>query len=286
VVAVARRTLGQRRIGHTGTLDPFATGVLPLACGRATRLVRFMSGANKTYEARVRFGVVTDSYDITGRVVQRSEHRPSGDAVVAAVEALRGEQLQTPPSFSAKRVAGQRAYDLARREIPVALDPVRVHLLLVEVITLTPDYLDVRLTCSAGYYVRSFAHDLGARLGCGACLETLRRTRSGTFGLDEAVTLAALHDGTAAGALIELPALLPDLDGVIVTPSGRDRLGHGQAIGPGDVERTLSRQVRPGPFEPVGSQDWIRVLDGAGALVGVALRGSANGSLHPAIVLI
>lgn len=285
MVSVARRTLGQRRIGHTGTLDPFATGVLPLACGRATRLVRFMSGANKTYEARVRFGMVTDTYDITGNVVRRAEDRPSGEAVMATVEAMRGEQLQTPPAFSAKRVAGQRAYDLARREMPVALAAVSVQLIQVEALTLTPEYLDVRLTCSAGFYVRSFAHDIGERLGCGACLETLRRTRSGTFDLGQSVTLAALHDGTARGAMVGLPELLHDLDGVIVTASGRDRLGHGQALRPVDVARTLSRQVVSGGPDPAASQGWLRVLDDTGDLIGVA-QAAADGALHPHIVLI
>ena len=116
VVAVARRAIGERRIGHTGTLDPLATGVLPLACGRATRLVRFLTASDKEYLATVRFGMTTDSYDVTGTETSRSALRPDRDAVTRALASLTGSYLQTPPAFSAKKVAGRRAYDMARRE--------------------------------------------------------------------------------------------------------------------------------------------------------------------------
>jgi tRNA pseudouridine55 synthase len=126
VVAVARRCLRERRIGHTGTLDPLATGVLPLMCGRATRLVRFFVSADKDYEATIRFGKSTDSYDITGVVTERSGRTPSRTAVEAGLQSLRGDYMQVPPAFSAKKVGGERAYTRARRDEPVALTPAPV----------------------------------------------------------------------------------------------------------------------------------------------------------------
>ena len=137
VVALARRTLGERRIGHTGTLDPLATGVLPLACGRATRLVRFLIASDKDYEAVIRFGVSTDSYDVTGTVVSTSGLTPRREEVESALEPLRGTYLQTPPAFSAKKVGGERAYARARRDEEVALTPVQVHVARAELLEFT-----------------------------------------------------------------------------------------------------------------------------------------------------
>ncbi len=295
VVAVARRALSQSRIGHTGTLDPFATGVLPLACGRATRLVRFMSASDKSYDATVLFGLVTDSYDITGTEVRRTDDRPMPSAVLATLDLLKHEKLQMPPVFSAKKIAGRRAYDLARNNETVALMPVPVHLRHIEVVDLTPDRLKVRLTCTAGYYVRSFAHDLGARLGVGACLEALRRTRSGHFVLAHAAALAAVTAGGGLDAMIPLNRLLPELDGVVVSTAGRERLGHGQTVRPVDVSSAFRGATAPdagtGPNTEAAAvtegapTEWVRVIDEAGALVGVARRGDPDGALRPDIVL-
>ena len=163
VVAMARRLLRETRIGHTGTLDPMATGVLPLACGRATRLVRFLATADKDYEAGIRLGIATDTYDVTGRETMRSDRRPSREAIAAALEALEGEHLQSPPPYSAKKIAGRRAYELARQVIAVQPAPVRVRLERAEITSFTDDVVTVRLTCSSGFYVRSLAHELGER---------------------------------------------------------------------------------------------------------------------------
>jgi tRNA pseudouridine55 synthase len=192
VVVAARRLLGEKRIGHTGTLDPLATGVLPLACGRATRLVRFLSAAEKEYEATVLFGVTTDTLDVTGEEISRSGRVPSRETLVAVLRSFEGEQLQVPPAYSAKKVAGRRAYELARRDEPVALDPVPVRVSRVELLEYGNDRCRVRLTCSAGFYVRALVRDLGERCGTGATLEALRRTRSGDFALDEAIDLTRL----------------------------------------------------------------------------------------------
>src|SRR6266545_1478652 len=195
VVAVARRLLGEKRIGHTGTLDPLATGVLPLACGRATRLVRFLSASDKEYEASILFGVTTDTLDVTGEETSRSGATPSRDALMAALRSFEGEQMQVPPAYSAKKVGGRRAYDFARRDEPVELAAVPVRVSRLELLEFGDDRCRVSLTCSAGFYVRALVRDIGARCGTGACLEALRRTRSGDFTIDEAVPLEAFERG-------------------------------------------------------------------------------------------
>jgi tRNA pseudouridine55 synthase len=281
VVAVARRCLKESRIGHTGTLDPLATGVLPLACGRATRLVRFLTASVKHYDATIRFGVTTDSYDVTGTEVSRSDRTPTRDALESALHSLRGEHQQMPPAYSAKKVGGQRAYALARRAEPVALQPVRVHLRTVDLLEFTGATARVALSCSAGFYVRSFAHTVGELAGTGACLEALRRTRSGPFDLSSAVVLDDLQADPAGAAAraVPLDRLLPDLPGARLTDEGRSRVSHGQ-----DVDRAHVWPEDSACLEPPAAE-WVRLLDSSGRLVALGTRGRSPHALHPAVVL-
>jgi tRNA pseudouridine55 synthase len=276
VVAAARRMLGERRIGHTGTLDPLATGVLPLACGRATRLVRFLTASDKDYDATIRFGFTTDSYDVTGIETGRSGLRPGADAVTRALAALTGSYLQMPPAFSAKKVDGRRAYAMARDGLPVQLTPAPVTVARAELLELTDDIARVRLTCSAGFYVRTFAHSLGELVQTGACLEDLRRTRSGDFSIDEAIDLETLARGTetATAAIIPLDRLLPGYPAIALTDEARNRVSHGQEVDGGLIDGAER------------GAEWVRLTDSAGHLVAVARPGSRPGSLHPAVVLI
>jgi len=281
VVATARRLLHESRIGHTGTLDPLATGVLALVIGRATRLVRFLTAADKTYDAAIRFGMTTDSYDITGAETSRTDAVPSRADVVRAIEGLTGQYLQTPPPFSAKKVGGRRAYDLARRQQDVTLAPATVRVARAELVDYATGRARITLTCSAGFYVRSFAHSLGAATGTGACLEALRRTRSGECHLNEALRLDDLGDAAlVASHLVPLERLLPHFPAVTVTTEGCARVAHGRELEPGDYERPAASP--PDPSSPA----WVRLLDMKGALVGVATGGSRPGSLHPSLVLI
>lgn len=275
VVAAARRALGETRIGHTGTLDPLATGVLPLAIGRATRLVRFLTASDKDYDATIRFGVTTDSYDITGAETGRTDLVPSRDALLDAVRALTGEYLQLPPAFSAKKVEGRRAYRLARQDQPVALAPAPVRVARADLLEFTGVRARVALTSSAGFYVRAFAHSLGELTGAGACLEALRRTRSGDFTLDTAVSMDALRDpATASGRCVPLEALLPRFPAVTLTERGLAYVSHGRELAPDDYA--------PAPQDPA----WVRLFDTTGALVALATPGLTPGSLHPSVVLI
>ena len=288
VVATARRTLGQQRVGHTGTLDPLATGVLPLALGRATRLVRFLTASSKDYEATILFGRTTDTYDVTGTDTGHSGIVPSRASVLQALQSLRGDYLQQPPAFSAKKVGGRRAYDLARRQeaVQVAAAPVRVSRL--EMLDLAGSILRVELTCSAGFYVRAFAMTLGELTGAGACLQALRRTRSGEFTLSDAVALDELGSSErVASRLIGMEALLRDFPAVSLTLRGREHVAHGRELEPGDYT-LVAEAIGHGDATPDdgGAPSWVRLLDSEGALVAVATGGKRPGSLHPSLVLI
>lgn len=278
VVARVRRATGITKIGHTGTLDPLATGVLPLVVGRATRLARFLSGADKTYVAGIRLGAATETYDAEGILASDPlpEAPPDLDAATVreALGAFRGAYLQRPPPFSAKKIAGVPAYKLARRETPAELQPVpvTVHALTLE------DYRGglaiVRVVCTAGFYVRVLAQDLGRALGCGAYLESLRRTRAGDFAEEHAVTLESLEGQRGAAAIIPMDALLPGLPPVTVTERGARRAAHGNALAPADLMRPADAPGGP-----------VRVLDPGGALIGIAEE-TAGGLLHPVVVLV
>jgi tRNA pseudouridine55 synthase len=295
VVATARRALGETRIGHTGTLDPLATGVLPLAIGRATRLVRFLTASDKDYEATIRFGVTTDSYDVTGAETGRTDCVPTRSAVLTAIEALTGNYLQLPPAFSAKKVEGRRAYSLARLGQAVTLTPVPVRVSRSELLDFTDGAARVSLTCSAGFYVRTFAHRLGELTGTGACLEALRRTRSGEFGLDVAISMTGLRDASGPGAsLVALERLLAGFPAVTLTARGRVHVSHGRELSAEDyATSTLATSTRATGTQAIGTNGngpldapWVRLFDDAGTLVAMATPGQAPGSLHPSVVLV
>jgi tRNA pseudouridine55 synthase len=276
VVAVARRALGQPRIGHTGTLDPLATGVLPLLLGRATRLAQFLVSSDKTYLATVQFGQATSSYDAAGEPVGPSQHVAlDPDVLEGNLARFRGRQWQMPPAVSAKKVGGHRAYDLARRDQPVELAAVEVEVTELTLVGCAEARAELRVTCSAGFYVRSLAHDLGRALGVGAHLAALRRERSGRFTLAESVGLDRLASTPATVASLVRPMadLLPDWPAITVSEADVARIGHGQAL---DVT-TAGAQGRP-------TAGRVRLMDQFGQLV--ALAEERAGLLHPVLVLV
>jgi len=280
VVAVARRVLGTRQVGHTGTLDPMATGVLALVVGRATRLARFLAADTKSYDAQIRLGVETDSWDRTGTVTREPDPAgpwPLAASVAEALRRLTGPRDQVPPPFSAKMVDGVRAYQRARRGEVVELRPASV-VLHEALFDYEPPALRVRIRCSPGFYVRSLAHEIGVELGCGACLEVLRRTASGSFTLESALTLdmVATEAGAAAASLVPLEALLPELPAVTLSAGGLRRALNGNQLRPGDF-------VGCDLLEPAAES--VRVFSPEGRLVAVARPAGEPGFLHPVVVL-
>jgi tRNA pseudouridine55 synthase len=278
VVARLRRTSGEKSIGHTGTLDPRATGLLPLVLGRATRLASYLTAGDKTYDATFRLGFATDTDDADGRQVgEVARALPGQAAVLAALAGFSGTFDQTPPSHSAKKVAGRKAYELARRDEPVELKAVPVTIRELTHGPLVGDLVEVRVTATAGFYVRALARDLGARLGCGAHLTTLRRTRSGAFDVAQAIPLEeAERLGPDVCARLLSPAdALPDLATVQPNEAGLRRVRHGNSLSPEHLE---GRWV-----PPPTSLAPVRVLSASGELI--ALARSRGGALHPIVVL-
>jgi tRNA pseudouridine55 synthase len=233
VVRAVRRSLGQRRVGHTGTLDPFASGLLLVCVGRATRLAEYLSGLDKTYEAVARLGETTDTLDREGRVAERREGWVAlGRArIEEALDTLRGGLQQVPPAFSAKKVGGEAAHYKARRGEQVELAPVSVTVHALELTSLHLPLVGLRVRCSSGTYVRALARDLGEALGVGAHLVALRRTAIGTFGVESAIGLDDLDDhGVVRAAAIEPLDALAHLPTYTADAAEADRLQHGRAL--------------------------------------------------------
>jgi tRNA pseudouridine55 synthase len=254
VVQRVRRLLQQKRIGHCGTLDPDATGLLLLTLGTATRLTRFLIRAPKVYEGTIRFGIATDTYDASGQVV--SEASTAGltrEAVAAAMRRFEGAIAQQPPPFSAKKVKGVKYYEMARRgeEVPAETKEVTIYEFSPQG-ELVDGSLRFRLGCSSGTYARGLAHDLGAALGVGAHLADLRRTRVGSFPVEAATTLARLEELVAAGepageAWIPFDQIPLPFGEVTADPQQENRISHGQTV----LVRELAGE----------EGDWVKLLN-------------------------
>jgi tRNA pseudouridine55 synthase len=264
-----------------------ATGVLALVVGRATRLAQFLSAAEKVYEAEVRLGWATDTYDAQGQPIDITGLKPSAttggsfpwpesEHLDDLLDRFRGRYEQIPPPFSAKKIEGVRSYSLARKGVPTHAKGAPVTVYDVACLGRAGDRIRVRLRCSAGFYVRTFAHDLGMALGVGAHLSALRRTRSGDFDVADAVPLEVVeHEGPAAAArMVPLARLLPAIPAVVVTPAGAVRTRHGNLLRREDLASV-----------PDGSPRCVRVFDEMGALLAIAEPSAMPGFLHPSIVV-
>jgi tRNA pseudouridine55 synthase len=268
VVARLRRASGVRRVGHAGTLDPMAEGVLVVAVGQVTRIIEYLVDAEKEYEAEVTFGVETDTYDAEGSVlVRRPVDHLTAEQVEAALPAFRGSIAQRPPAHSAISVGGRRLYELARRGVAVDVPVRQVEITRLELTSFVPPKAVLRVECSKGTYMRSLAHDLGQALGCGAHLSGLIRTRIGRFTAQEAVKLeeleAQLRQGTWRDVAIPLADALAHLPAVQLDGDEARRLQRGQAL------RARPAPDRAGTLAVAYGQD--------GDLVGVVRRGERDG---------
>ncbi|HSP63332.1 MAG TPA: tRNA pseudouridine(55) synthase TruB [Pyrinomonadaceae bacterium] len=298
VVALARRTIGERRVGHTGTLDPFATGVLVVLVGRATRLAQFLSGAEKEYVAVIRLGFATDTGDVTGARVEKDKPGFTAETqrtqsfrkeeIEAALASLRGEIEQTPPMYSAKKIAGKKLYELARQGEEVARKAVRVIVKEFEAAALGDEWLkpnddgtsnlSVRVVCSAGTYVRTLAESVGERLGVGAHLSELRRTRAGQFKIADAITLDQLNDAAKSDS-VEQVLLSPDaavghLAVLNLSAADVSRVCHGIDL---QIEASLADGWSAGQAVQMRNTD--------GQLVAVGIYDESRHTVHPSVVI-
>lgn len=273
VVNRVRRILHEKSVGHLGTLDPMATGVLPLVVGNLTRLAQFYIGAQKTYEGVIRFGFATDTYDAEGEATSTPQ------SVVLSLDQIRGLASQfcglieqVPPPFSAKKIHGVPAYKLARQRKEVSLEPAQVEIKELEITSVVEDRATFRARVASGTYLRSLAHDMGAKLGCGAHLDALRRTSVGEFLLEDAYVLEAVDAASSAGemetVLIHPRKLLPEFPAVTATDEAVAHIRNGRTINLPEFSR--ARQVR--------------VFHGQHDLVAIVTR-IAGTLFHPKIVL-
>ena len=291
LVARVRRVIGERRAGHTGTLDPFATGVLVVLVGRATRLAQFLSGAEKEYEAVIRLGWATDTGDVTGARLSETHaaaRSPRKEDIEAAILSLRGQIEQTPPMHSAKKVGGRKLYELARRGEEVERAPVKVTISEFETMPRAGAMLNenqdgsrdlaVRVVCSAGTYIRTLAEEFGQRLGVAAHLAALRRTRAGRFTIKDAVTLDRLTELAESNSMAD----------VLISPD--DALSHLPLVQLSDEEVQRAFHGVDLRIENAASSSWqdgqsVRMRDTNGSLIAVGKFVQSKGIIHPNVVI-
>ncbi len=281
VVDEVRRILHQKKVGHMGTLDPQAEGLLVLGVGRATRLFPFLVRGVKIYSGTIRLGAETDTYDRDGKVISRvEEFELSEEQIKGVMEEFVGQIVQVPPPFSAKKTGGRRMYELARKGKKVEPRPVKVEVHYFTLKSYEPPYLHFEIKCSAGTYVRSIAHDLGQKLGVGGYLDYLRRLRSGEFSIEDARTLEELREAAEEGRLddviIPLNKVLTEYPVVYLREEGVRRARHGNFI----------------PLKMVGGKeggrrnDYFRLMDFRSNFIGIGKPGKEGGELGIRPVLI
>ncbi len=285
VVQRVRKLLNTRRVGHGGTLDPDATGVLLVAAGQATRFFPFLAAGRKVYEGRIRLGFATDTYDASGRPTsEESNALPSAEELARAMSGSVGDILQTPPRFSAKKLDGRPGYRRARAGEEFVLAPSPVTVFRFDLREYRAPLADFVAECSSGTYVRSLAHDLGVRMGCGAHLASLRRTSVGPYGISEAVALADLEAAAARGGvdryIVPLERLLPETPAAAVRPEAESRVRNGSPLEAAHLTAPL-----PGLPPDLEPAPVVRLLSVSGRLLALARPTPDGAGLHPFLVL-
>ena len=275
VVAKMRGILKQRKIGHTGTLDPEAEGVLPVCLGSGTKLCDMLTDRDKEYETVLRLGVVTDTQDMTGTVLKESPVEVSEQEIREIIDGFVGEYDQIPPMYSALKVGGKKLCDLAREGREIERKPRRISFHEIEVKSVELPFVSLRVSCSKGTYIRTLCHDIGEKAGCGGAMVSLQRTRSGSFRVADAITLdelTALRDaGKVETVLISVEEMFPDLAAVHVQPAFRKLLVNGNAFLP---EHIMERRR-------YGDDEEVCVYDAGGTFFGVYVFEEARRSFRP-----
>ena len=283
VVNRVRRILGQKSVGHLGTLDPMATGVLPLVVGNFTRLAQFYTSSEKSYEGTVRFGFSTDTYDAEGD--PSSAPQPvslSRDQLEPLAARFRGVIEQAPPPFSAKKIHGVPAYKLARKQKPVELKPVQVEIKEFEILSVESDRATFRARVASGTYMRSVAHDMGQLMGCGAHLESLRRTAVAEFTLADAHSLEALQRTIHCHPGVEGPCVSPEIENLFIHT--RKLLPQIPSVTAGELATAHIRNGRSVNLPELSRARHVKVFSGQVELIAIATR-VAGTLFHPGIVL-
>ena len=260
VVAKLRGICKQKKIGHTGTLDPEAVGVLPVCLGSATKLCDMLTDKTKEYVAVLKLGVVTDTQDLTGTILEEHPVTVTEEQIREVIFSFQGDQLQIPPMYSALKVNGKKLYELARegKEVERAARPITIH--EIEILKEELPEITIRVSCSKGTYIRTLCHDIGEKLGCGAAMETLLRTKVGRFTLDDAITLAqteeAVRNGVIEQRILGIEEILAEYPRVCCTKEGDRLLANGNPL----VQALVNAEEKDG---------WIRMCNSEGSFAGV-----------------
>ena len=272
VVAKLRGILHMKKIGHTGTLDPEAEGVLPVVLGKATKLVDLLTDKQKTYEALMHLGLETDTQDMTGTVLCEKTVEVSEEEVESVIRGFVGEYQQIPPMYSALKVDGKKLYELAREGKTVERKARTVHFYEIDIKEINLPHVRFSVTCSKGTYIRTLCHDIGQKLGCGGCMEELIRTRSGDFTWEDSMTLAeveeAVKDGTIEDRVIRIGQVLKDYPEIFCTREGDRLLENGNAL----TEYFVKGSHKEG---------WIRMCDSQGEFKGIYQWDEAKNRYQP-----
>ena len=274
VVRRIKRASGQKRVGHGGTLDPFASGVVPICLGRATRMMEYLVDGSKEYHATVRLGVETDTYDVDGQVVAESDISDIDiDSIRHALKPFVGMIEQVPPMFSALKKDGERLYNMARAGIEVEREPRSVHVIGIDVVDWSPPDLIIDVTCGRGFYMRSLAHDLGEVLDCGGHLQQLTRTRNSAFNIDEALSLeeaeTCFTEGTWQDTLHSPDVAVRSMPAIVVGSGVADRVRNGRPL-PGALRI---------PFDKPGEE--CRVYGSDGEFLALMIFDRSTGQWQP-----
>lgn len=277
VVAKVRKFLHQKRVGHAGTLDPAASGVLPICVGQGTRVAEYLSESGKAYQAEITFGVVTDTYDVEGTVIRTADTTGlTQDQIEVALAHFLGPQMQMPPRYSAIKIQGQPAYKRSRAGETIELDPRPIEIFQLQILAWLPPRLTLAIECSKGTYIRSLAYDLGERLGCGGYLTSLIRTRSGPFSLTDSITLEqlaeAITQGTVEAHLSSPDRALQQYPALILDDATLQRVLHGNAFSYDHQDHLIVAEL-------------ARVYDGAGNFLAIATWDAEQGLWQPKKVL-
>ena len=272
--SVVRGISKEKHVGHTGTLDPMATGVLPILLGKATALSQYLTVSDKRYVATVKLGITTDTFDITGNILTESKNIPEREEIERVVASFKGKQIQTPPIYSAIQVDGRRLYDIARNggEVEIPQREITVH--SIEIVKFNPDgSFVIDVNCSKGTYIRSLASDIGKALGCGAALSALRRTVTAGFPIEKCVTLETLKQEGVEPFILPPEEAVPDMKRINVTKKQAIRFTNGGAL---SAERLT--------LNGLGFGEPAAVMQG-GVMLGVGVLSEESGELRPKTVI-
>lgn len=246
VVRKVKKILACKKVGHTGTLDPMATGVLPICIGKATKAANYLIKDNKAYIAEVKLGEVTDTYDREGTIVSTNNVNTSEEKLTKVIKSFVGKIIQVPPKYSALKINGQKMYDLARKGIEFEVKGREIEVFSIEILNINLPYFTIRVTCSKGTYIRSLAYDIGQKLGCGAHLFNLQRIKSGNFNIDQSLKLEALNLENIESILISVEELFKDFNSFTIEPYFEKLFLNGVSI---KDNRLISKFMEKGLFK-------------------------------------